>query len=556
MDKLKKEVAEFDINRMTMIIIGVLLVLIKLALSYSQYATIYPPLAPLDDDLMFRAAQSVAKGNWLGEYSYLTISKHMFFSLWLAFLHIIKIPYMVGNMALWALAALCFTVAFCPVLKRNWGKLFMFAGILYNPAISAQFSTRIYRDSIFPALCVFFFAGVIAVGLRYKQPLKKLCGWLAMYGAAFGLIFLCREDGVWVLPFWAVAFLVLSFIVLKEKSSRRVGKIVGLIAPFIISGAIIASYCFMNYEYYGRFIVSDFTSAEFKSAYGALTSLKQDNWQPIVAVPEDVRADVYREVPMFSPVEKELKNPHLENSFMHKTLCDYSSGSFYWALRTALNNLGVYDSPQTAQIYLENLTAEIQKAVDEGRLVTENGKNKLRKSVTPPIKIQYVPSVFKEGIKSFLTVMSFEQCDPVAEMAVGSAEEIEPVEEFIRQKGARARKENTTQLYFGPIRKVTHGFLKAMVWVYRICIPIMFVITIFWQIKQVNVDLCDKKFTVESMLNIILAGLVGMSLLRCAMIAFVEVSSFGIGTYAMYLSTVHPLLIAYCFVGFNKTFEN
>ncbi|MEG1782392.1 MAG: hypothetical protein RR253_03985, partial [Oscillospiraceae bacterium] len=77
-----------------------------------------------------------------------------------------------------------------------------------------------------------------------------------------------------------------------------------------------------------------------------------------------------------------------------------------------------------------------------------------RKSVTPPIKIQYVPSVFKEGIKSFLTVMSFEQCDPVAEMAVGSAEEIEPVEEFIRQKGARARKENTTQLYFGPIRKV------------------------------------------------------------------------------------------------------
>ena len=57
------------------------------------------------------------------------------------------------------------------------------------------------------------------------------------------------------------------------------------------------------------------------------------------------------------------------------------------------------------------------------------------------------------------------------------------------------------------------------------------------------------------MLNIIMLGLVGMALLRCAMIAFVEVASFNIGTYVMYLSTVHPLVILYSFVGFDKTFE-
>ena len=41
--------------------------------------------------------------------------------------------------------------------------------------------------------------------------------------------------------------------------------------------------------------------------------------------------------------------------------------------------------------------------------------------------------------------------------------------------------------------------------------------------------------------------LLGMALLRCAMIAFVEVSSFGIGTSTMYLATVHPLLLLYAF---------
>ena len=65
----------------------------------------------------------------------------------------------------------------------------------------------------------------------------------------------------------------------------------------------------------------------------------------------------------------------------------------------------------------------------------------------------------------------------------------------------------------------------------------------------------NRKFDDESMLNIILLGLVGMALLRCAMIAFVEVASFNIGTYVMYLSTVHPLIIMYSFVGFIKTFE-
>ena len=76
-----------------------------------------------------------------------------------------------------------------------------------------------------------------------------------------------------------------------------------------------------------------------------------------------------------------------------------------------------------------------------------------------------------------------------------------------------------------------------------------------WQIKRLRQALADKKFTSEDMLNIILLGFIGMALLRCAMIAFMEVSSFGIGTYVMYLSTVHPLLIAYSVLGLVKNFE-
>ena len=48
---------------------------------------------------------------------------------------------------------------------------------------------------------------------------------------------------------------------------------------------------------------------------------------------------------------------------------------------------------------------------------------------------------------------------------------------------------------------------------------------------------------------LLLFGLLAMAALRCGMIAFVEVSSFGIGTSTMYLATVHPLLAVYAFTG-------
>lgn len=543
-----------DIKKRVAITVAMLAVMLKLVLAYGQYATIYPPLAPIDDHLMFTAAQSIVNGNWLGEYSWLALSKHAFFAVWLAFLHAVKVPYLVGNMALWALAAAAATMAVRPVVTKNWQKLFLFLGLLYNPAASAQYATRVYRDAIFPALCLVFFAGIAGVGLRYKDSIKKWIVWLVLYGVSFGCIWLTREDGIWPLPFFAAAFVIIIILLVAEKR-KFVTKAVAMILPFALSAAIIGCYCHMNEKHYGRFIVSDFTSSEFKAAYGALASLEQDNWHPLVTVPADVREDVYREVPIFAPVKEALAEPMLMNGYYNAAIGDFQSGAFYWALRSALSGLGVYETPHTAQAYYEQLTAGIQQAVNEGRLKTANGRTTLRKSVTPPIKMEYVPDVLAETFAGFKVAILFEQCTPLAEKAVGYPEEIEEVAQFIRQDGAVAMIENTDIPYLSPVRRIMHTVLEMFVLIYKICIPVMFIISLLWQIKKLRDDIMNRKFDSESMLNIILLGLVGMALLRCAMIAFVEVASFNIGTYVMYLSTVHPLIIMYSFVGFVKTFD-
>ena len=138
---------------------------------------------------------------------------------------------------------------------------------------------------------------------------------------------------------------------------------------------------------------------------------------------------------------------------------------------------------------------------------------------------------------------------------MGKDYEIAQVRDFINREGAVSCVENTDIPYLPPIRRLTHKFMRIMISIYKVCMPIMLVITLAWQIKTLICDIKEKKFDRESMLNIILLGLIGMAFLRCAMIGFMEVSSFAIGTYVMYLSTVHPLVIAYGFLGFAKTFE-
>ena len=62
------------------------LVLLRCGLASFQQAYTWVGGAPLDDELMFRAAQAITAGEWLGAYDYLTLSKAMFFPVWLALL--------------------------------------------------------------------------------------------------------------------------------------------------------------------------------------------------------------------------------------------------------------------------------------------------------------------------------------------------------------------------------------------------------------------------------------------------------------------------------------
>ena len=59
------------------------LAVLRCGLTSFQQAYTWVGGAPLDDELMFRAANAITAGEWLGAYDYLTLSKAMFFPVWL-----------------------------------------------------------------------------------------------------------------------------------------------------------------------------------------------------------------------------------------------------------------------------------------------------------------------------------------------------------------------------------------------------------------------------------------------------------------------------------------
>ena len=60
----------------------------------------------------------------------------------------------------------------------------LFAALAFLPSSWAAYTLRVYRDNIFPALCLYFFAGMAGLALRAVfTPEKPLWQWLGAAGA-------------------------------------------------------------------------------------------------------------------------------------------------------------------------------------------------------------------------------------------------------------------------------------------------------------------------------------------------------------------------------------
>ena len=534
-----------QLNRRTFWLCVALLVCLRCALTAFQQAYTWVGGAPLDDELMFRAANAITAGEWLGAYDYLTLSKAMFFPVWLALLHALHLPYLVAGAGLWCAASLLTAFAFSPLWRSRAWTLGLFAVLAFLPSSWAAYTLRVYRDNIFPALCLIFFAGMAGMALRaVLRPEASLWPWGLAAGVGLACGYLDREDaGLFLLPFGAVATVILLVVLVR---ARRWRSCAVQVLPYGVLAVAVLTFCGLNSRQYGVFALSDFSEGSFAAAMGAMMRVDTDSTDPLLSVPADAREKLYAAVPELEPLAYWLEeDEQLQNDFRDPERDDYRAGSFYWAIRRAAQYEGIYASAQTADAYWQQVADAINAACEDGTLPSRTGE---RAATNQPIRLSYVAPTLAETARSLLHVVTFADCAPYeTARSIGTEEDIAQWSGYLHCGFNNAAEAGKDTPYYSPYQKLVFAGMGGITWLYRLLLVVGLLTGLVCHFGALPGVLRRRKAETAA-LWLLLFGLLGMALLRCAMIAFVEVSSFGIGTSTMYLATVHPLLVLYAFV--------
>ena len=531
------------------------LVVVRLALTGFQQAYTWVGGAPLDDELMFRAAQSISAGNWLGAYDYLTLSKSMFFPVWLAFLNALHIPYLLGGVGLWCVASLFAAFAFSPLwekLPAGQGRvvtLGLFAALAYLPTSWASYTLRVYRDNIFPALCLLAFAGFSAAALRVlRTDRTPLWPWLLVGGIGLTAGYLNREDaGLFLLPFTVLATLGMLGVAVRR---RRWTRALVQLLPYAMLAGGIGIFCALNQAYYGVFTLSDFSGGAFADAMGAMSRVATDAGDPMLSIPADARQKLYAAVPELEPLSYWLEeDPQMINDFRDPELEDYRAGSFYWAIRRAAQYEGIYDTAAGAEAYWQTVADKVNAACEDGTLPTRSGR---RSGTTQPIRAEYVLPTLKESIRSLAWVLTFQDCAAYeTQRSIGTPEDFALWSGYLHCGLNGAAEAGKDTPYYSPQQKLVFGLFGALRLVWAFALPVCFILAVLFWLRALPAGVRAARHCFTALVPWALQTLLlFMAALRCGMIAFVEVSSFGIGTSTMYLATVQPLLVLFTALSF------
>ena len=457
-------------------------VAVKLILCSQQLFEAVPLASTIDDGLMMRLATSIREGNWLGEYDYLTLGKHSFFALWLAFLNVLHVNFLVGGQLLYAAACLVLLAAVKPLFRTNAARGLVFLAVLWLPASWAQFTLRVYRDNIYPALVLLALGGLVGAFCRFAQPAKKAVPYYVVAGAALAAAWLCHEDNALLLPFVGCAAAVyLVFLFTSKTAGQKRAKLALLLLPLALWAGGITAWKAMNYRYYGRFIVSDFSQGEFADAMGALTRVAPDAQQRYIPIPYQTRQMLYEISPTLASIQDEIENGDMYSRYGYADKPEFIANGIHWMLREAAANAGVYATPETARAFWQAVADEVNAACDAGEVPA----GRKHSGVFSPVKAEYIlPSLEKFGDEA-AELLLFRQTSPRAELSRMPAWQAGQWQGFLHAPFSTAAVAGTAQPYFGGVRAAAYTLLDAATWCMRVLVWPMLVLAVLWLCRYV-----------------------------------------------------------------------
>ncbi|MBR6404106.1 MAG: hypothetical protein IKS48_12035 [Eubacterium sp.] len=335
-----------------------------------------------DDMLFIRQAHSIARGEWLGEFSKFTLLKRPMFGIFLACVKKLHLSYRMTVQCMYVLAVILFVCVISKCIKSYLGRGAIYVFLLFTPAMfNFSYVQRVYRMAVVPAAVLYVITGFIALFIYAHAEsghYKKIAAWSVYTGFNLFFFWNMREDSVWILPFCIVATIIagsIAFYRLRKKMDSRkefLFKAVCLCVPFLLMMAGNTVIKSLNYKYYGVYTDSEMNNSEFASLMSTIYSVKSDESYEYV----NVDKNTFYRIMETSPTMTTLK-PYIDDMYKSGWTKDNGQipgGYISYAFRDVLKKAGYYEGDAKAKEEIcKKMNAEIKEAIADGRLEAEGG---------------------------------------------------------------------------------------------------------------------------------------------------------------------------------------
>ncbi|MBF0518273.1 MAG: hypothetical protein HQK92_00950 [Nitrospirae bacterium] len=371
------------------LIIAVLLIASARLFLVSNTAIIAFGINNIDDALFVRLAANILGGLWLGPFNELTLIKGVFYPLFIAVNFLTGLPLLLTQHLFYIFAGLVFLYIVYDITKNTVISAAIFAFYTFLPLLTYFEFTRVIRDGVYVSEVVLLFSSLFGVILyrNYK--------WAALFGLSLSMLWFTREEGVWVLPSVAVAYLFI-FLKLRINSRDTIVKTLALLSlPIIILLFFSGLISYISKVHYGSYTVNELKDKSFLKAYGAISRVKPKTWKPQVPVQLSTMEEIAKHSPLFAKIKANINQgwPN-ENG-------DILGGWFLWAFRGAVARAGYYTSARNALNFYELLAHEVNDLCD--RKVLDCSQS--RETLMPPIwkygLTDFIKSFFTAGTTAF-----------------------------------------------------------------------------------------------------------------------------------------------------------
>jgi hypothetical protein len=329
-----------------------------------------------DERLFLQMTAHVLEGNWLGDYTQMTLIKGPFYSLFIACAFLLGLPLFTAQQLFYGLACMILMQALRPLALKFWIQVMVYMLLLFNPVTyDMAVHSRVLRQNIIPALSVLVISGLIGMHLRREFCFKRLLPWALLLGVSIAAFYLTREDAIWITPALFLPWFSTIYLILRDYHVTRLRKLfVVVLCPFAVFGLSLFVICGLNWKKYGIFTTCELRHPSFKAAYGALTRIKPTTWHPYIPVARETRERIYEVSPAFAELRVHFEGNlgfNWANSSKHVLNLppeqrEIGGGWFVWALRDAVSYAGHTRSGAEAMAFYDRITKEVNAACDQG----------------------------------------------------------------------------------------------------------------------------------------------------------------------------------------------